>query len=166
MKTVKYLTPYLKIASIITFLAFISCGKTEPLKPGIRIKVYADRGIILPNGKKGGAVQAYGIELQKDNIEKIIWKTFLWQFHGLKFAREVEVVYLPDNKVAAFFHDGYYYYEFNLLNGEILKYGETDLAQFKAKYDKGEKTRILIPERPPYGEDRPQTIIGIKPKDK
>ncbi|MFH1230619.1 MAG: hypothetical protein V1709_03895 [Planctomycetota bacterium] len=147
---------YLRIVIIITLLVFISCGKTESLKPGIQIQVYADSGVILPNGEKGGAVQAYGIELLKDNTEKVVWKTFLWRFHGLLFDREVDVVYLPDNKVVAFFHHGHKYYEFNLLNGEILKYGGTDLEQFKLMYDKDEKTHISIPERPPYIGDRAQ----------
>ncbi len=151
------------IVALVASIGIISCDErvNSTAERKVTIQIYADRGVPLPNGKIGGAVQAYGVELQKDNTEKVLWKTFLWSFHGLLFDRRADIAYLPSGKVAVFLYaadTGERYYEFNLSNGQILKRAKMDKAEFGTAYKGEHIIQIEIPERPKYEGPREQTL--------
>jgi hypothetical protein len=59
-------------------------GEEEDLDE-VQIRVCADRSVVLPDGTRGGAVQVYGVRVEADGSEKVVWKQFLTRINGLRF---------------------------------------------------------------------------------
>lgn len=68
-----------------------------------QIRVFADRGVKLPDGDIGGAVQIYGMRVEPDGSEKVAWKHFLFRFHGLIFSHDYEYI-IPRDRGIVYFH--------------------------------------------------------------
>jgi hypothetical protein len=59
-------------------------GEEEDLDE-VQIRVCADRSVALPDGTRGAAVQVYGMRVEPDGSEKVVWKQFLTRINGLRF---------------------------------------------------------------------------------
>jgi len=103
----------------------------------IQIRIFADRGIDLPDGKKGGGVQIYGMTVQEDGSEQVVWKNFLWEFEGLKFNRGVDILYLNNDKVIICVYERETFHEFDRRTGTLLREGKSNdeyFGRFRKEY--------------------------------
>ena len=81
------------LVALLSVVGYIqTSGKADSTSAGywrtgsdVQIRLYADRGVRLPDGGWGGAVQLYGVKLSGEGSEKTVWKHFLWEFSGLMF---------------------------------------------------------------------------------
>ncbi len=144
-------------------LALAGCGMPSGMTTSGRwistpeIRVYADRGIILPGGEKGGAVQVYGVQVESNGSEKVVWKHLLHQFHGLKFPYEYYVIVLDGHAYLRFAHyRRHRYFKFSRRTGELAGTVEPSDGEYaKLQAISGVK-RMLVP-RPDIHVGRPQT---------
>lgn len=98
---------------VYAFIAFgLGCSNrlSQPSSPAssqnnqeftIQVRIFADRGVPLPDGRRGGAVQVYGMRVEPDGSERMIWRTFLSEFHGggLKFPHDYHYLGLGADRV-------------------------------------------------------------------
>ncbi len=127
----------------------------------VEVRVYADRGARLPDGSKGGAVQVYGVRLGKDGAETVLWRRFLWEFDGLKFAHNYSYLALDQEQV-------YLYLQvlrekgFVVLNrktGEVIRQAGEDDEEYKRLRREHRWITLKIVNRPQIGEHGTQTLI-------
>lgn len=149
----------------IAVLAFsgYAAEPTENKTPDIQIRLFADRGVMLPTGEKGGAIQIYGMEVQGDGSEKVVWRTYLAEFPagGLLFPHEYRL--LPMNEKTAYLdilflsggrNDNFI--EINRKTGQIVrKTGGDDRAFQELKKNSMWYSMIII-DRPMINNPQPQ----------
>jgi hypothetical protein len=160
------------IGSLGVGVAFgLACGAVLPslrlfadstdLEDEVQIRVFADRGTALPDGRKGGAVQVYGMRVQKDGSEEVVWRHFLWEFQGLLFRHDYH--YLPLNAEQAFLHfpederpslDGFF--ELDRQKGIILRRASSSDQEFLRMRQEHHWYAMVILDRPVTDDPQPQ----------
>lgn len=130
-------------------------------KPEIQVRIFADRGVSLPNGRKGGAVQIYGMKVEEDGSERVDWRTFLFEFHGLKFPHDYRYLGLKRDRVFLYFppHDGdelvvpartVGFLELDRMTGEILRRAGPGDTEFERSRSQHSWASMTIIDRPSY----------------
>lgn len=151
------------VLSGVSLVVGLACGAVLPSlnlfanssdsEDEVQIRVFADRGTALPDGRKGGAVQVYGMRVQKDGSEKVVWRHFLWEFQGLKFRHDYH--YLPLNAERVFLHfpederrslDGFF--ELDRQRGIILRRASSNDQEFLRIRQEHHWYAMVILDRP------------------
>ena len=137
---------------------------TEKRSPDVQIRLFADRGVALPTGKKGGAIQIYGMEVQEDGSEKVVWKMYLAEFPGggLLFPHDYRL--LPMNEKTAYLDIAFLsggrnenFIEINRKTGQIVRRAGGDDRAFQELKKGSMWYSMVIIDRPMVDNPQPQT---------
>jgi len=123
----------------------------------IEVRVFCDLGV-YDDGQGGGCVAIYGMQVQDDGSEKVVWKHHAYRKTALLFGREY--LYLPLNKDQVFLSfPGELenpFWELSRKTGTVVRTGKKDDAVFKKIMAEHIWHKLVIVDRPQH-EYFPQT---------
>lgn len=125
------------------------------------VRVYADRGVTLLSGGKGGAVQIYGVRVMQDGSEVVVWKHFMWDWNGLLFDHHYDII-LDDTQEHAYLrfkaHKQNTFFKFNRASGRLVETVAVGNPVYAALEKRIPVTRMMV-NRPEVPECGRQTMV-------
>ena len=154
----------LLLVGILLLVHSLLAAEPPGIEKDIQIRVFADRGVKLPDGSTGGAVQIYGMLVQEDGSEEVVWKTFLFQFHGLLFDHKYE--YLPLDSETVYLYvpaamDDREFVAMHRKTGEVTRTGGHDGEYLKLKREHIWYSMVIV-DRPVVNNIQPQRIAPLE----